>query len=95
MASVTQDLRFKQAVIVCAQRKGVTCAARKYKTTRQWIYYWLSKKIRWNDRLVEETIQKTAQPSKPTHSGRTDTHSQYEKKESRYRVGGLLGEVKR
>lgn len=55
----------------------------------------LAKKIRWNDRLVAGTIQKTTQPSKPTHSGRTDTHCQHEEKKSRYRVSGLLGEVKR
>ena len=40
MAILTQDLLFKQAVIQCSQRFGVTEAAKRYKTTRQWIYYW-------------------------------------------------------
>lgn len=40
MASITQDLKFKQAVIVCSERHGVSYAARIYKTTRQWIYFW-------------------------------------------------------
>lgn len=41
MAILTQDLLFKQAVIRCSQKNGVTEAAKRYKTTRQWIYYWL------------------------------------------------------
>ena len=40
MAILTQDLLFKQAVIQCSQRFGVTEAAKRYKTTRQWVYYW-------------------------------------------------------
>ena len=40
MASITQDLRFKQAVIEYSFKYGVTHAATRYKRTRQWIYYW-------------------------------------------------------
>ena len=40
MASITQDLRFKQSVLLCSFRYGVSYAARCYKTTRQWVYYW-------------------------------------------------------
>ena len=40
MASITQDLKFKQAVIQYSFKHGVTAAAKRYKRTRQWIYYW-------------------------------------------------------
>lgn len=43
MASVTQDLLFKQSVMKYAQKHGVTYAAVFYKRTRQWIYYWLKR----------------------------------------------------
>jgi transposase InsO family protein len=66
MASVTQDLRFKQAVIVCAQRKGVTYAARKYKTTRQWIYYWLRRYDGTIDSLRERSRRPHSHPNQHT-----------------------------
>ena len=37
MASITQDLKFKQAVIQYSLKHGVTAAAKRYKRTRQWI----------------------------------------------------------
>lgn len=40
MASITQDFRFKQAVIEYSFKHGVTSAATRYKRTRQWIYFW-------------------------------------------------------
>lgn len=40
MVSITQDLRFKQAVIEYSLAHGVTKAAIRYRKTRQWIYYW-------------------------------------------------------
>ena len=40
MASITHDLRFKQAVIEYSLAHGVTKAAIRYRKTRQWIYYW-------------------------------------------------------
>ena len=40
MASITQDLRFKQAVIEYSLAHGVTKAATRYRKTRQWVYYW-------------------------------------------------------
>lgn len=40
MVSITQDLRFKQAVIEYSLAHGVTKAAIHYRKTRQWIYYW-------------------------------------------------------
>ena len=40
MVSITQDLRFKQAVIEYSLAHGVTKAAIRYRKTRQRIYYW-------------------------------------------------------
>lgn len=40
MASITQDMRFRLSLIKYAQRFGVTKAAIKYKTNRQYIYRW-------------------------------------------------------
>ena len=40
MASITQDLRSKQAVIEYSFKHSVTRAVTRYKRTRQWIYYW-------------------------------------------------------
>ena len=43
MNKITQDMRFKQAVIEYSLKHGVTKAAIRYKTTRQNIYRWRAK----------------------------------------------------
>ena len=40
MASITQDMRFRLSLIKYAEKHGVTKAALKYKTNRQYIYRW-------------------------------------------------------
>ena len=40
MTSITQDLKYKQSLIEYAMKHGVIEAAKKYKTYRQYIYYW-------------------------------------------------------
>ena len=40
MASITQDMRFRLSLIRYAQKYGVSKAAVKYKTNRQYIYRW-------------------------------------------------------
>ena len=40
MASITQDMRFRLSLIRYAEKHGVTNAAIKYKTNRQYIYRW-------------------------------------------------------
>lgn len=40
MASITQDMRFRLSLIHYAEKYGVSQAARKYKTNRQYIYRW-------------------------------------------------------
>ncbi|MEI6578838.1 MAG: DDE-type integrase/transposase/recombinase [Eubacteriales bacterium] len=40
MNKITQDMRFRQSMIAYAEKNGVTKAAIKYKTNRQYIYRW-------------------------------------------------------
>ena len=40
MASITQNMRYRLSLIQYAERYGVSNAARKYKTNRQYIYRW-------------------------------------------------------
>ena len=40
MNTVTQTMLFRQAIIKYSEKKGVTAAAIKYKTNRQYIYRW-------------------------------------------------------
>ena len=40
MASITQDMRYRLSLIKYADKYGVTNAAIKYKTNRQYIYRW-------------------------------------------------------
>jgi len=60
MASITQDMKFRQSLINYAQRHGVTQAAIKYKTNRQYIYRWLNK--------YDGTIYSLAEKSRRPHS---------------------------
>ena len=60
MVSITQDIRFKQAVINCSLRHGVSYAARLYKKTRQWVYYW--------KRRYDGTIDSLRELSRKPHS---------------------------
>ena len=40
MNSVTQDMRYRQSLLKYSEKHGVTKAAIKYKTNRQYIYRW-------------------------------------------------------
>ncbi len=67
MASITQDLRFKQSVINCSFRHGVSYAARLYKTTRQWIYYWLKRYDGSINSLREHSRRPKSHPNQHTY----------------------------
>lgn len=43
MATITQDMRFRLSLIKYAAKYGVTKAAQKYKTNRQYVYRWLNR----------------------------------------------------
>jgi transposase InsO family protein len=60
MNKITQDMRFRQSVLNYASKNGVTKAAIKYKTNRQFIY-------RWRNRY-DGTLQSLADKSHRPHS---------------------------
>ena len=58
MASITQDMRYRLSLIKYADKYGVSKAARKYKTNRQYIYRW---KRRY-DGSIESLRDKSRRP---------------------------------
>ena len=59
MNTVTQDMRYRQALILYSQKYGVTKAAIRYKTNRQYIYRWLKR--------YDGTLQSLADKSHRPH----------------------------
>lgn len=43
MATITQDMYFRQSVVLWAKKYGVISAAIRYKTNRQFVYRWLNR----------------------------------------------------
>ena len=43
MNTITQTMRFRQALIKYALKQGVTKAAIRYKVNRQYVYRWLNR----------------------------------------------------
>jgi len=60
MASITQDMKFRQSLVKYALKHGVTEAAIKYKTNRQYIYRWLKR--------YDGTIYSLREKSRKPHS---------------------------
>lgn len=60
MASVTQDMRYRLSLLNYAKKYGVTNAAIKYRTNRQYIYRWL--------RRFDGTIESLRERSRRPHS---------------------------
>ncbi len=58
MKTVTQDMLYRQALIKYAQKYGVTKAAMRYKTNRQYIYRWLKR----YDGTLESLADKSHRP---------------------------------
>lgn len=71
MNSVTQDIRFRQSLIEYSLKHGVTKAAIKYRTNRQYIYRWR--------RRYDGTPQSLADRSRRPHS-HPNQHTQEELK---------------
>ena len=69
MSKITQDMRFKQAVIEYSFKNGVTKAAIRYKTSRQNIYRWRKK--------YDGTVRSLADRSHRPHS-HPNQHSEAE-----------------
>ena len=58
MNSITQDMKFRQSLLKYSQKYGVTKAAIKYKTNRQYIYRWL----RRYDGTIDSLREKSRRP---------------------------------
>jgi transposase InsO family protein len=43
MKSITQDMKYRQSLVLFALKHGVSHASRKYNKTRSYIYFWLSR----------------------------------------------------
>jgi transposase len=68
MASITQDMRYRQSLIKYAEKHGVTRAAVKYRTNRQYIYRWL----RRYDGSIESLREKSRRPHSHRNQHRED-----------------------
>ena len=60
MNSVTQDMKLRQSLVKYSQKYGVTKAAIKYKTNRQYIYRLL--RLRRYDGTIESLREKSRRP---------------------------------
>jgi len=60
MNSITQTMKFRQSLIKYSQKYGVTKAAIKYRTNRQYIYRWIKR--------YDGTLQLLADKSHRPHS---------------------------
>ena len=60
MNKITQTMLFRQALIFYAQKKGVTKAAIRYRTNRQYVYRWLKR--------YDGTLESLADRSRRPHS---------------------------
>jgi transposase len=58
MNKITQDMRYRQSLIEYSYKKGVTAAAYRYKTNRQYIYRWR----RRYDGTIESLREKSRRP---------------------------------
>lgn len=69
MASITRDIRYRLSLIKYAERYGVTKAAVKYKTNRQYIY---RRKNRYDDSwdsLCDRSRRPHSHPNQHTPKG--------------------------
>lgn len=64
--SITQDVRFRLSLIRYAQKFGVTKAAIKYKTNRQYIYRWLNRFDGSLDSLRDRSRRPHSHPNQHT-----------------------------
>ena len=66
MNSVTQDMKLRQSLLKYSQKYGVTKAAIKYKTNRQYIYRWLRRYDGTIDSLREKSRRPHHHPNQHT-----------------------------
>lgn len=62
MASITQDMRYRQSLMKYAEKYGVNRASRKYNKSRSYIYFW---KARWDGTAASLACQSRRPHSHP------------------------------
>ena len=62
MATITQDMNYKQSLMKYAATHGVSKASRKYNRTRSYIYFWLK---RWDGNVASLACQSRRPHSHP------------------------------
>ena len=60
MNSITQDMKYRQSLLTCAQKYGVSRASRKYNKSRSYIYFWRAR--------YDGSLQSLACQSRRPHS---------------------------
>lgn len=84
MSSITEEMRFRQRLCEYAQKNGVTKAARRYHTNRQFVYRQLGK---W-DGTVKSLALKSR---KPHHSPKEHTEEELELIKRMLKRNGVYG----
>lgn len=93
MATITQDMRFRLSLIEYAAKYGVTKAAQKYKTNRQYVYRWFNHYDGTWESLRDRSRHPHSHPN-PTYQRRIETDFKYASEKSSCWLGRLLGEAK-
>ena len=92
MTSITQDMKYRLSLIRYAEKYGVTKAAIKYKTNRQYIYRWKRRFDGSIESLRDRSRRPHSHPNQHT-SQEIQAHPEYAQKKSTYRPGDLLGKT--
>ena len=66
MNKITQTMLFRQALILYAQKKGVTKAAIRYRTNRQYVYRWLKRYDGTLESLADRSHRPHSHPNQHT-----------------------------
>lgn len=66
MNKITQTMRYRQSLILYAQKHGVTKAAIRYKTNRQYIYRWLKRYDGTLESLADRSHRPHSHPNQHT-----------------------------
>ena len=62
MNGITQDMKYRQSLLIYAQKYGVSRASRKYNKSRSYIYFW---RARYNGSLQSLSCQPRRPHSHP------------------------------
>lgn len=76
MKSITEEMRFRQRLCEYALKHGVTKAARRYHTNRQFVYRQLEKYDGSVRSLAAEVEEASAQPER-TYGRRTEADKEH------------------